>query len=175
MIKSMRMIRSSVLLGILVTVGVSLGPAPGAAAAQPAAGQVPPLRPPVAAPLEVPVVEPFELSEGGFGPGVRGVKLAAPAGSPVAAPAPGNVRFAGEVAGLGWVTLEVAPGVLVSVGPLDRITVRAGAQAGARTVVGRLHAGHDRELHLGLRVDGEYVDPLPHLARVGPPRLVPLD
>jgi septal ring factor EnvC (AmiA/AmiB activator) len=114
------------------------------------------------------------VSQGEFGPGVRGVKLAAPAGSLAAAPAPGTVRFAGAIAGLGWVTVEVEPGVLVSVGPLDRIAVRAGAQVGARTVLGRLHADHDRALHLGLRVGGAYVDPLPHLARVGPPRLVPL-
>jgi hypothetical protein len=40
--------------------------------------------------------------------------------------------------------------------------------------LGRLAAGHPGGLHLGLRIDGVYVDPLPYLVGAGPPRLAPL-
>jgi murein DD-endopeptidase MepM/ murein hydrolase activator NlpD len=134
------------------------------------AGRVPALR----LPLRGPVVRGFEPPSGPFGPGHRGIDLAAPLGSPVAAPAAGRVAFAGLVAGLGWVSLEVAPGVVVTVGPLDRSAPTAGRPVPALARLGRLAPGHGGRLHLGLRLDGAYVDPLPYLAGVGPPRLAPL-
>jgi hypothetical protein len=82
--------------------------------------------------------------------------------------------FAGPVAGLDWVSVEVAPGVVVTVGPLDRPTVRAGRAVPALARLGRLAPGHDGRFHLGLRVGGAYVDPLPYLVGGGPPRLAPL-
>ena len=136
-----------------------------------AAARVPPLR----LPLRGQVVRGFEPPSGPYGPGHRGIDLAAPLGSPVVAPAPGRTAFAGPVAGLSWVSLEVAPGVVVTVGPLDRPTVRAGRTVPALTRLGRLAPGHDGHLHLGLRIDGAYVDPLPYLVGAGPPRLAPLD
>jgi murein DD-endopeptidase MepM/ murein hydrolase activator NlpD len=92
----------------------------------------------------------------------------------VSAPAGGRVVFAGPVAGLGWVTVEVATGVVVAVGPLDRPVVATGQRVVARARLGRLATGHPGGLHLGLRVDGVYVDPLPYLVGAGPPRLAPL-
>jgi murein DD-endopeptidase MepM/ murein hydrolase activator NlpD len=183
-------------LGLTVAVAASaLGPlAPSAAASQQAgrppgavarrsplgplldspratAARVPPLR----LPVRGPVVRGFEPPSGRYGPGHRGVDLAAPLGTPVVAPAAGRTAFAGPVAGLGWVSLEVAPGVVVTVGPLDRPTVHAGQAVPALARLGRLAPGHDGRLHLGLRVDGAYVDPLPYLVGDGPPRLAPLD
>lgn len=131
--------------------------------------RVPPLRPPV----EASVVKPFDLSRGEFKSGHRGIDLAVRSGTVVAAPAPGTVWFAGRVAGLGWVTIQVRTGVLVSVGPLDQIRVRKGGQVGARTPLGTVQPGHGDGVHLGVRVDGRYVDPLPHLAHMGTPRLTP--
>jgi murein DD-endopeptidase MepM/ murein hydrolase activator NlpD len=144
-------------------------PLPGIHGQRPAA-RVPPLR----APVRGPVVRGFELPSGPYGPGHRGVDLAAPLGAPADAPAGGRVVFAGPVAGLDWVSVEVAPGVVVTVGPLDRPAVRAGSAVPALARLGRLAAGHDGRLHLGLRVDGAYVDPLPYLVGNGPPRLAPL-
>jgi murein DD-endopeptidase MepM/ murein hydrolase activator NlpD len=85
-------------------------------------GRVPALRLPVAGP----VVRGFEAPAGPYGPGHRGVDLGAPAGTAVAAPAAGRVSFAGPVAGSLWVSLLVAPGVVLAVGPLLDAAVATG-------------------------------------------------
>jgi murein DD-endopeptidase MepM/ murein hydrolase activator NlpD len=125
-------------------------------------------------PVRGPVVRGFEEPAGPYGPGHRGVDVRAPVGAPVAAPAAGTVTFAGRVAGSTWVSLRVAPGVVVTVGPLRRPAVAAGRRVAAAAPVGRLAAGHGGAVHLSLRVDGAYVDPLPWLVDRPRPRLVPL-
>jgi septal ring factor EnvC (AmiA/AmiB activator) len=92
----------------------------------------------------------------------------------VAAPAAGTVRFAGRVAGSAWVSVAVAPGVVVTVGPLRDVAVVAGERVAALAPVGRLAAGHGSAVHLSLRVDGGYLDPLPWLVDRSRPRLAPL-
>jgi murein DD-endopeptidase MepM/ murein hydrolase activator NlpD len=161
---------------------VPVRPAPGAAPpgvgppgvgppAPVAAGRrVPPLRLPVRGVL----VRGFEAPAGPYGPGHRGVDLRAPVGTPVAAPAAGTVRFAGRVAGSAWVSVAVAPGVVVTVGPLRDVAVAAGERVAALAPVGRLAAGHGGAVHLSLRVDGGYLDPLPWLVDRPRPRLAPL-
>jgi murein DD-endopeptidase MepM/ murein hydrolase activator NlpD len=133
-------------------------------------GRVPGLWLPVAGP----VVRGFEASAGPYGPGHRGIDLGAEAGAPVTAPAAGRVTFAGPVAGRRWVSVLVAPGVVTTVGPLLDPAVAAGARVRARAPLGRLAAGHGGAVHLSLRVDGSYVDPLPWLVDRPRPRLVPL-
>jgi murein DD-endopeptidase MepM/ murein hydrolase activator NlpD len=141
-----------------------------------AASRVPVLRPPVDGPL----VRGFEELAGPFGPGHRGVDFGAAPGSPVRAPASGRVTFAGAVARTIWVTMQVAPAVLVTLGPLRALEVPAGQTVAASDRLGTLERGHDSTtpslaaLHLSLRVDGVYVDPLPWLAGLSPPRLAPL-
>jgi murein DD-endopeptidase MepM/ murein hydrolase activator NlpD len=120
------------------------------------------------------VVRGFEEPAGPYGPGHRGVDVRAPVGTPVAAPAAGTVTFAGRVAGSAWVSLLVAPGVVVTVGPLRQPAVAAGERVAALAPVGRLAAGHGGAVHLSLRVDGGYVDPLPWLVDRPRPRLAPL-
>jgi murein DD-endopeptidase MepM/ murein hydrolase activator NlpD len=135
-----------------------------------AAPRVPALRLPVSGA----VVRGFEEPAGPYGPGHRGVDVRAPVGTPVAAPAAGTVTFAGRVAGSAWVSLLVAPGVVVTVGPLRQAAVAAGERVPALAPVGRLAAGHVGAVHLSLRVDGAYVDPLPWLVDRPRPRLAPL-
>jgi murein DD-endopeptidase MepM/ murein hydrolase activator NlpD len=148
--------------------------------------RVPPLRMPLAGPI----VRGFEASAGTYGPGHRGVDVGGRMGEAVRAPAGGRVEFAGPVAGVTWVGLLVAPGVTVTVGPLLNAQVAAGQRVRALAPVGRLGPGHGpalgpghgpapapaygMALHLGLRVDGVYVDPLPYLLDRPRPRLAPL-
>jgi murein DD-endopeptidase MepM/ murein hydrolase activator NlpD len=148
--------------------------------------RVPPLRMPLAGPI----VRGFEASAGTYGPGHRGVDVGGRVGEAVRAPAGGRVEFAGPVAGVTWVSLLVAPGVMVTVGPLLDAQMAAGQRVRALAPVGRLGLGHGPSLgsghgpapapaygmalHLGLRVDGVYVDPLPYLLDRPRPRLAPL-
>ena len=119
-----------------------------------------------------------------------GVDIGGRVGEAVRAPAGGRVEFAGPVAGVTWVSLLVAPGVTVTVGPLLDAQVAAGQRVRALAPVGRLGLGHGpalgpghrpahvpahgMALHLGLRVDGVYLDPLPYLLDRPRPRLAPL-
>jgi murein DD-endopeptidase MepM/ murein hydrolase activator NlpD len=94
-------------------------------------------------------------------------------GELVRAPAAGRVVFAGPVAGTTWVSVQIAPGVLVTLGPVPDPAVRAGPVR-ARSPIGRVGPGHGATLHLGVRVDGVYVDPLPYLLDRPRARLAPL-
>jgi murein DD-endopeptidase MepM/ murein hydrolase activator NlpD len=153
-----------------------------AARAPTAAGVAAPLAPPgvdrrvpaLRLPVRGPLVRGFEAPPGPYGPGHRGVDLCAPLGTPVAAPAAGAVGFAGRVAGSAWVSVLVAPGVVVTVGPLLQPAVAAGQRVAALGPVGRLAAGHGGAVHLSLRVDGDYLDPLPWLVDRPRVRLAPL-
>jgi len=107
------------------------------------------------------------------------VDLAAAPGAAVLAPAGGRVVFAGSVAGTAWASVEVSPGVVVTVGPLRALAVSAARRVTAGTRVADLAPGHGTAqhpaaLHLSLRIDGAYVDPFPWLSGFGRPRLAPL-
>ncbi len=116
-------------------------------------------------PVTGPLVRGFDARAGPYGPGHRGIDIAAPVGELVRAPTAGRVVFAGPVAGVNWVTLMAAPGVLVTLGPLLDPAVTA-TRVRSRTPVGRVGPGHPAgpaapaTLHLSVRVDGVYVDPL---------------
>jgi murein DD-endopeptidase MepM/ murein hydrolase activator NlpD len=159
------------------------GPEAATMAAPPVRRPVPPLLMPVAGA----VVRGFEAPAGPYGPGHRGIDVAAPVGEVVRAPAAGRVTFAGGVAGTTWVTVLIAPEVLVTVGPLLQAEVVAGRPVRARGPVGRVAPGHGAAaragragsgevaaVHLGVRVEGVYVDPLAYLIDRPRPRLAPL-
>lgn len=93
-----------------------------------------------------------------------GLDLAAQPGSPVRAPAAGIVTFAGSVAGMQTVTIDHGQRMRSSVSYLESINVRAGDEVAAGALVGRSGPGHgEPQLHLSVRVDGNYVDPAPYL------------
>jgi hypothetical protein len=188
------------LLALVLTVGAFLPAVASAAVAPavvagrsaptPAAGPDPTRVPALWMPVAGAVVRGFDARAGPYGPGHRGIDIAAPVGEPVRAPAAGKVVFAGPVAGTTWVSLLVAPGVLVTLGPLlDPVTagrVRLGAPigrlgpghsatpAGPAAPVGPDGVGEGVTLHLGVRVDGVYVDPLAYLVDRPRARLAPL-
>ena len=191
------------LLALVLTVGAFLAAAAPAAVAgrpvpAPSAGPDPPRVPALWMPLAGAVVRGFDARAGPYGPGHRGIDIAAPVGELVGAPAAGKVVFSGPVAGTAWVSLQVAPGVVVTLGPLlDPVTA---GRVRPRAPVGRVGPGHQpgsggtpgsgsggpgpagpgsvgpggATLHLGVRVDGVYVDPLAYLVDRPWARLAPL-
>lgn len=135
------------------------------------------LLPPVASP----VTRGYEPPACDYCPGHRTVEFRPRAGVGVVSPAPGTVRFSGQVAGTGYVVIELAApwrrGSVVSVGGLlPRPDMDVGTRLAAGQVVG---ASVGRPVTLSLRREvpgGEavYSDPAPLLARPRP-RLVPAD
>jgi hypothetical protein len=202
-------------------------PAAPAPAPDPGRGRVPELRMPALGA----VVRGFELPAGAYGPGHRGIDIELPVGERARAPTAGRVVFAGPVAGTTWVSLEVAPGVLIALGPLLDPAIATGRQVRSGTPLGRVAPGHGPPdpapgapppggeppgppagaapaggepadppagaapaggrpvdpaagaaavgggtvtLHLSVRVDRVYVDPLPYLVDRPRPRLAPM-
>jgi Peptidase family M23 len=193
-------------VALLLTVGALL---PSAAPAAPVARPIPPPTtgpdPPRVPARRVPalwmpvhgaVVRGFDARAGPYGPGHRGIDIAAPEGTIARAPAAGKVVFAGPVAGTTWVSLLVAPGVRVTLGPL--LGPPAAKRVRLGDPLGRVGPGHGpgrpgaggpghpvgpngpggpagaATLHLSARVDGVYVDPLAYLVDRPRPRLAPL-
>ncbi|WP_225823157.1 murein hydrolase activator EnvC family protein [Streptomyces naphthomycinicus] len=118
-----------------------------------------------------------------YGPGHRGVDLAAPAGSPVRAVAPGRVLFAGRVAGRGVVSVRLTGTDLRTTYEPVRPSVVKGDEVGAGETVGAVepngsHCGPAACVHWGLRRGEAYLDPLtllpPWLLAGGPSRLLPV-
>jgi hypothetical protein len=123
------------------------------------------------------VVRAFDPPLSRYGPGHRGVDLAAPPGTPVLAAGAGVVAFAGILAGRGVLSILHAGGLRTTYEPVQA-TLAVGARVAAGAVVGRLVAGHPgcpvaACLHWGLRRGKDYLDPL-DLLRRGPIRLLPL-
>jgi murein DD-endopeptidase MepM/ murein hydrolase activator NlpD len=125
----------------------------------------------------VDVLARFDVSAGPYGPGHRGVDLAAPAGTTILAAAGGIVTFAGPVAGRGVVVVAHGDGITTEYEPLQ-IVVRLGDAVAAGSPLGTVQGGHQRCqpatcLHWGAKQRGEYIDPLSLLRRLGVVRLVP--
>ncbi|MGW1257362.1 peptidoglycan DD-metalloendopeptidase family protein [Streptomyces sp. NPDC002513] len=120
-----------------------------------------------------------------YGPGHRGVDLAAAPGDAVRAVAAGRVAFAGRVAGRGVVSVDLAgtgePPLRTTYEPV-RASVRAGDTVRPGEVLGALEppaaAAHCAGpcLHWGLLRGETYLDPLsllpPWLLHAGPSRLL---
>ncbi|MBB4712313.1 M23 family metallopeptidase [Streptomyces luteogriseus] len=120
-----------------------------------------------------------------YGPGHRGVDLAAPAGTPVRTVAPGRVAFAGSVAGRGVVSVDLTgtgdPPLRTTYEPVTA-AVEEGQEVEPGEVIGSVQAGGSHCsapcVHWGLRRGEGYLNPLsllpPWLLHRGPSRLLPL-
>lgn len=127
--------------------------------------------PPFGLPLTI--TEPFRAPAHKYGPGHRGIDIAASPGEAVASPVDGTVSFAGEVAGRPVVTVRSPDGALFSLEPVAD-TPPVGAAISAGDLLGVVSSGGHCDggcVHLGVRVNGEYVDPM--LRYLGRPRLLP--
>lgn len=185
-------VRSPVAAVLAVLLVAAVPAAPGAHAAMPAAprsltpaaaapralaatadadswpvhGQPPPSYGPPAVPYVLPVSDPiirsYDAPDDPYAPGHRGIDFDVEPGAPVAAAAGGVVRWAGDVVGTLWVSIDHPDGVITSYGPLERPLVDRGDRVASGQVIG-IAAGdaHDRGgLHWGARRNGSgYFDP----------------
>ena len=110
------------------------------------------------------VIRGFAKPADAWSAGHRGIDIQAVAGAEVRAPVAARVTFVGPVAGRGVIVMRTLEDGDVTLEPIEP-TVLLGDVVNAGDVVGFVRGGHlgENALHLGLRVAGEYVDPLPYL------------
>lgn len=123
---------------------------------------VAPFRPPLMESLVV--LNAFIAPPNRYAAGHRGVDLLAEVGAEVRAPADGVVAFAGWVVDRGVLSVDHAAGVRSSFEPVTA-SVTVGQRVRAGDLLGVVVSGHRRCapalcLHWGVRVNGEYVDPM---------------
>lgn len=122
------------------------------------------------------VVRPWEAPESDYGPGHRGLDVAAAPGTPAVAVAAGTVTFAGPVGGRSVVAIDHGDGLVSTLDAVDA-SVAPGDRVDQGSLVGTTAAGHctpsEPCLHIGARVDGRYVDPAAFLPRAAWPVLLP--
>jgi len=132
-------------------------------------------------PVTGPVIRGFDPPTSPFGAGHRGIDIAVPFGTQILAPDAGTVSFAGRVGGELFVTLDHGGGLSSTYSWLSSAAVRTGDAVAREQPIGSTGTGHPGSvvphLHLGVRLDGQYMDPLAYLAPLGVQdliRLVPL-
>jgi len=118
------------------------------------------------------VVEPFRAPAHAYGPGHRGMDVAASAGGEVRTPASGVVAFRGVVVDRPLITIDHGGGYVTTLEPVasDLVPgdpVDAGQVVGAVATGGHAVSG---AIHVGVRIDGEYANPRPLFGAV--PRAV---
>jgi murein DD-endopeptidase MepM/ murein hydrolase activator NlpD len=122
------------------------------------------------------VLRPWAAPESEYGPGHRGLDVAAAPHTPVVAVAAGTVTFAGPVGGRPVLTVEHGGGLVSTLDAVDP-TVVPGDHVEQGDPVGTAVAGHcdpdEPCVHIGARLDGRYVDPAAYLPRAAWPVLLP--
>jgi murein DD-endopeptidase MepM/ murein hydrolase activator NlpD len=122
------------------------------------------------------VLRPFTAPANRYGPGHRGVDIAASPGSPVRAPAAGVVSFAGVVVDRPVLSIQHDEDLVSSFEPVTA-TVSAGDRVSAGQVVGVVASGAhcaERCLHFGVRRHGQYISPVLFLGGIARAVLLPL-
>lgn len=109
------------------------------------------------------VVEPFRAPAHEYGPGHRGIDIAAPVGSAARAPADGVVAFRGTVVDRPLLTIEHATGLVVTFEPLASDLTPGDVVAAGESIGTVATGGHTPPglLHVGVRWHGDYLNPLP--------------
>jgi murein DD-endopeptidase MepM/ murein hydrolase activator NlpD len=133
-------------------------------------------------PVVGPVIQTFDPPNIPYGSGHRGIDIAAAVGTMVVAPADGNVTFAGPVGGYLFVTIDHGGGLSSTYSWLSAKLVRKGDRVLQGQPVALTGWGHPGapipHLHLGVKLDGAYVDPLSYLGSISLAtfvRLAPFD
>ncbi len=109
------------------------------------------------------IVRPFVAPATPYAAGHRGIDVRAPGGT-VFAPAAGVVHFAGVVVDRPVLSIRHPGGLISSYEPVET-ALTAGEAVRRGDVIGTVVAGHCASdcLHFGVRLDGEYVNPLKYL------------
>lgn len=108
------------------------------------------------------VVAPFVAPAHEFGAGHRGIDVSAPIGAAVRAPAPGVVAFQGVVVDRPLLTIEHEGGYVSTFEPLIS-TLAPGQLVAAGAPIGTVATGGHADpgmLHIGVRLNGTYINPL---------------
>jgi murein DD-endopeptidase MepM/ murein hydrolase activator NlpD len=124
------------------------------------------------APVPGPPTLGFDLPAGPYGAGSRGLRWDLAAVTSLRAPVDGTVTFVGRVVDATWVSIRPAGDAttVVTIGDVVDPAVTRGARVARGAVVGT----SGTSVHVGVRVDGVYVDPAPLLLdRPAAVRLVP--
>lgn len=131
-------------------------------------------------PVDAVITRRFEPPGTTWGPGHRGIDYAVPAGTAVRAVGAGTVVFAGRVADTVAVTVAHGDGMASTYSDLAEVLVVPGEVIDQGYWIGRTsraHAGGEPGLHLGLKLEGAYVDPEAFIGPIslgGAIRLAPL-
>jgi murein DD-endopeptidase MepM/ murein hydrolase activator NlpD len=113
-----------------------------------------------------------------YGVGHRGIDLAAALETPVLAPAPGVVLFAGTVVDRGVISIDHGNGVTSSFEPVIAKVI-TGQRVGRGERIGLVSGLHSAPvglcacLHMGTRINGEYISPLAFLSTIERAVLLP--
>lgn len=152
--------RAKITLRLLVIVALAL-PIPTSARASSSDGATDPLwRWPIDAPRAV--ASPYRAPAHEFGAGHRGIDLATAQGVIVRAPADGTIAFRGTVVDRPLITIAHAGGYVSTFEPVSSAlapgdTVSAGDEIGTVAAGGHAPLG---ALHLGVRLNGAYINPM---------------
>ncbi|MCC9175995.1 M23 family metallopeptidase [Arthrobacter sp. zg-Y179] len=167
-------------LAVFVPGAAAVGPLSAATAARtatataPAPAYSPPWTWPLApAPA---LLRPFDPPARQWLAGHRGIDVAAAEGSAVLAPADGRVIFARRVVDRPVLTIDHGGGLKSSFEPVEA-SVPVGTVVSKGTAVGSVRPGSHCGpgcMHWGVRLNGEYVDPLAYVSDRRPSVLLPL-
>jgi hypothetical protein len=115
-------------------------------------------------PVRGPVIRGFEPPSNPYGPGHRGIDIAAPFGSPMVAAQDGIVAFAGWIGGSLFISIDHADGVRTTYSWLSAAQVKRGDAVSRGSHIGATGQGHPGmpppHLHFGARVGADYIDPM---------------
>lgn len=128
-------------------------------------------------PVDAVIARRFEPPGTTWGPGHRGIDYAVPPGTAVRAIGAGTVVFAGRVADTVAVTIAHGDGMESTYSDLDEVLVAPGDVVDQGYWIGRTGSSHDGGqpgLHLGLKVEGAYVDPEAFIGPIGLGRAIRL-
>lgn len=120
------------------------------------------------------VVRPYEQPPTPYEAGHRGIDIAV-AADEIVAPADGVVAFRGVVVDRPLITIDHGSGLVSTLEPVESELNPGDAVSQGQAVGTLATGGHTAEglLHLGARLDGEYINPLALLGAAERPVLLP--